>query len=151
MGIDADQALMTRALGLARTAERLGEVPVGCVIAREGEVIAEAHNAPISVSDPTGHAEVRALRLAGTRLGNYRLPDCDLYVTLEPCAMCTGAMIHARLRRLVFGAADPRTGAAGSAINLTDGSYGNHRLEVTGGVLADEASAMLRTFFRARR
>lgn len=142
---------MARALRLAKDAERLGEVPVGCVIVRDGEVVAEAHNAPISVHDPTGHAEIRALRRAGAAVSNYRLPECDLYVTLEPCAMCTGAMIHARIRRLVFGAPDPRTGAAGSAIDLTDGSYGNHRLDVTSGVLADESSAMLRAFFRARR
>lgn len=142
---------MQQALAMARRAGRLGEVPVGCVIVQDGDVIALDHNAPISTCDPTGHAEIRALRKAGQAQGNYRLPDCELFVTLEPCAMCAGAMVHARIRRLIFATADPRTGAVGSTMDLAGPEYGNHQLEVSSGVHADEAAQLLRDFFRRRR
>ncbi len=142
---------MRQALVMARRAGRLGEVPVGCVVVRDGEIIAQEHNAPIATNDPTGHAEVRALRKAGRVLGNYRLPECDLYVTLEPCAMCAGAMVHGRIGRLIFGATDPRTGACGSTMDLVGPGYGNHQLDVTAGVLADESAQLLREFFKQRR
>lgn len=148
----ADEFWMGRALEEAERAAEAGEVPVGALlVAADGSCLAACHNAPIEAHDPTAHAEVRALRAAGQRLQNYRLPGTTLYVTLEPCSMCAGAMIHARVARLVFGASDPRTGAAGSAVNLIDHPAHNHRIEVTGGVLADAAGDQLRRFFRARR
>ncbi len=146
-----DERFMTDALALAETAARNGEVPVGAVLVFGGESIAVAANAPIRLKDPTAHAEVLALRAAGERLGNYRLPDSTLYVTLEPCPMCAAAMVHARVKRLVYGAADPKTGAAGSVIDLVRDSRLNHQLTVDGGVLASEAAALLQAFFRARR
>jgi tRNA(adenine34) deaminase len=126
-------------------------VPVGCVVVREGQVVASACNQPIARCDPTAHAEIEALRAAARALGNYRLPGCTLYVTLEPCPMCAGAMVHARIARLVYGATDPRVGAAGSVFDLARSEALNHRIEVTGGVLAEESRALLQGFFRERR
>ena len=142
---------MLAALDVARKAQAAGEVPVGAVVVNDGEVIATGFNAPISSHDPTAHAEIRALRDAAQRLGNYRLPDCELYVTLEPCAMCVGAMLHARIARLVYGASDPKTGACGSVVDLFAETRLNHHTQVTGGVLADDAAQLLQQFFAARR
>lgn len=142
---------MQRALELARQAEAEGEVPVGAVLVKEDQVVGESWNAPIGEHDPTAHAEIRALRNAATRLGNYRLLDTTLYVTLEPCVMCAGAIIHARVKRVVFGAADPKTGAAGSVFDILNSELHNHRVEITSGVLEPECSAMLKKFFQARR
>ena len=151
-GADANRALMEQALACAREAEAAGEVPVGAVVVdATGAVIARAANAPIARHDATAHAEMLALRAAGLVLGNYRLPGCVLYVTLEPCAMCVGALVHARVARIVYGAADPKTGACGSVFDLAASSKMNHRIEVTGGVLADECGALLKRFFAARR
>src|SRR5512134_278721 len=144
----ADRTFMEQALACAREAESAGEVPVGAVIAdAAGAVLARAANAPIARNDPTAHAEMLALRAAGRALGNYRLPGCVLYVTLEPCAMCVGALVHARIARIVYGAADPKTGACGSAFDLASSASLNHRIEVTGGVLAEESGALLKRFF----
>ena len=142
---------MERALALAREATAAGEVPVGAVLVRDGALVAEGRNRPIADHDPTAHAEIVALRAAGRRLANYRLPGTTLYVTLEPCTMCVGALVHARVQRLVFGAPDPRTGAAGSVIDLARAPFHNHRLAVTGGVLAEASAELLRDFFRRRR
>jgi len=148
----ADEGYMRQALELARQAQAAGEVPVGCVVVREGRVIGSGWNQPIGSADPTAHAEIVALRAAGRALANYRLtPGCTLYVTLEPCPMCAGAMVHARVGRLVFAAADPRAGAAGSVFNLVQSETLNHRMEVRGGVLAEESRALLQAFFRDRR
>jgi len=147
----ADVAFMTRALELARRAEAAGEVPVGAVIVRGGEIVAEGWNRPIGANDPTAHAEVVAMRAAGQALGTYRLTGTTLYVTLEPCAMCASAMVHARIGRLVFAATDPRAGAAGSVFNIVQHPALNHRVECTGGVLAEECGSLLRQFFQARR
>ncbi len=143
---------MRHALALARRAEAEGEVPVGAVLVRDGEPIGEGWNRPIGEHDPSAHAEIMALRAAGKAVGNYRLPDSTLYVTLEPCPMCAGAIVHARVTRVVFGASDPRTGAAGSVFDLlpSDARF-NHRTACEGGLLADEAGELLRAFFRARR
>jgi tRNA(adenine34) deaminase len=146
-----DEQGMQLALAQARAAAAAGEVPVGAVVVRDGEVIATGRNAPIASHDPTAHAEVVALREAARVLGNYRLEGCTLYVTLEPCSMCSGAMLHARLDRVVFGAADPRTGAAGSVLNLFDHRQLNPQTQVMGGVLAEECGQMLRDFFKPRR
>jgi tRNA(adenine34) deaminase len=146
-----DQAMMQLALSEARAAMAAGEVPVGAVVVRHGQVIATGRNAPIDALDPTAHAEINAIRAAAQVLGNYRLDDCELYVTLEPCAMCSGAMLHARLKRVVFGAADPKTGAAGSVIDLFAQNQLNHQTGVHGGVLAEESGALLQTFFSERR
>lgn len=146
-----DEHHMRRALELAREAEAAGEVPVGAVIVRDGAIVAEGWNQPIRAHDPSAHAEMIALRAAGQALGTYRLTDTTLYVTLEPCAMCAGAMVHARVQRLVFGATDPRAGAAGSVLNIVQHSALNHRIECSGGVLADECGVLLREFFFARR
>ncbi len=149
---NADRALMAQALHCAAAAYRLGEVPVGAVLVGPGgTVLARAANAPIASHDPTAHAEIVALRAAGQALGNYRLPGCTLYVTLEPCAMCVGAIVHARIARLVFAAPDPKTGACGSVFDLAASPHMNHRTEVTGGVLAAESAALLRRFFAERR
>jgi tRNA(adenine34) deaminase len=149
---ELDAQWMRRALELARSAERSGEVPVGAVIvSQDGELLAEAANAPIARHDPTGHAEVLALRAAGEKMQNYRLPGTSLYVTLEPCAMCASAMIHARVARVVYAAADPKTGACGSVLDVAGHPSANHRMAVVGGLLAAEASALLREFFVARR
>src|SRR6056297_1383543 len=144
MNAPLDELHMRRALELAACAEAEGEVPVGAVLA-------EAWNRPIALSDPAGHAETLALRAGGRALGNYRIPGATLYVTLEPCPMCAGAMVHARVARLVYGAADPRAGAAGSVFSLLDSPALNHRVEVAPGVLAEPCGRMLREFFRARR
>jgi tRNA(adenine34) deaminase len=146
-----DASFMTRAIELAREAERAGEVPVGAVIVKDGIVIAEGWNRPISTHDPSAHAEMIAMRAAAQALQNYRLLDTTLYVTLEPCAMCAGAMVHARVKRLVYAATDPRAGAAGSVFNIVQHSALNHRLEIVSGVFADECSTLLRDFFISRR
>lgn len=142
---------MGLALAQARKAALAGEVPVGAVIVRDGVVISEAHNAPITTRDPTGHAEIRALRLASHTLGNYRLTECSLYVTLEPCVMCTGAMFHARLKEVIFGARDPKTGSAGSVLDLYGDPRLNHHAVIRGGVREDECSHLLSEFFSRRR
>ena len=143
---------MRRALRLAELGrDREDEVPVGAVIVRDGIKIAEGWNRNITRRDPTAHAEIVAMRRAGRRLGNHRLVGCTLYVTLEPCAMCAMAMVHARLARVVYAAADPKTGAAGSVFDLLASPRHNHRIEVSGGVLADEAASLLRSYFRAKR
>ena len=142
---------MQAALAQARLAALAGEVPVGAVLVHQGRVVATGYNTPIAAHDPTAHAEIRALREGAGRLGNYRLEDCELYVTLEPCPMCAGAMLHARLKRVVFGAPDPKTGAAGSVLNLFAEPQLNHQTEVQGGVLAEACSAVLQDFFQGRR
>jgi tRNA(adenine34) deaminase len=149
--MSADETFMREALRLAREAAACGEVPVGAVVVRDGEVIGYGSNAPISRSDPTAHAEIRALRDAARRLGNYRLAGCSFYVTLEPCVMCAGAMLHARISRLIYGAPDPKTGACGSVIDLFSEPRLNHHTAVTAGVLAEECGALLREFFAAKR
>lgn len=146
-----DDAFMGEALALARAAQARGEVPVGAVVVRDGVVIGRGGNAPIAGDDPTAHAEIAALRDAARALSNYRLPGCDLYVTLEPCAMCAGAIFHARIARVVFGARDPKSGACGSVIDLFAERRLNHHATVTGGVRADECGALLSDFFAARR
>jgi tRNA(adenine34) deaminase len=146
-----DEQFMREALVLARLAESYGEVPVGAVVVKDGCVVGVGFNQPIGQHDPTAHAEIAALRDAAVRLGNYRLPGCDLYVTLEPCVMCCGAIMHARISRVVFGARDPKTGAAGSVINLFSETRLNHHAEVLGGVLAEECGATLSAFFAKRR
>ncbi len=146
-----DSVWMSRALGLAAEAARCGEVPVGALIVRGGEVLAEGHNRTVTDSDPSAHAEVVVMRRAGARLGDWRLTDCTLYVTLEPCAMCCGAIVLARIPRVVYGAADPKSGMAGSLGNLLQDPALNHRAEVTTGVQAEAAGALLREFFRERR
>ena len=142
---------MRLALDQAHNALLVGEVPVGAVIVRDGQLIATGYNRPVTTHDPTAHAEIVALRHAATLLGNYRLPGCELYVTLEPCAMCAMALMHARLSRVVFGAADPKTGAAGSVLNLFDQPKLNHHTVLVGGVMADPCAALLREFFAQRR
>jgi tRNA(adenine34) deaminase len=152
MSVDAsDQMFMLAALQQAQNAQLVGEVPVGAVVVRDGRIIGTGFNQPIGSHDPTSHAEIIALRQAAQGSGNYRLPDCDLYVTLEPCAMCVGAMLHARLRRVVFGAYDRKTGAAGSVLNLFGEAAINHHTETTGGVMAAESVGLLRAFFEERR
>jgi len=147
----ADLAWMERALVLARRAEAAGEVPVGAVVVHDDEIIGEGWNRTIELNDPTAHAEILALRAAGLQQGNYRLPGCTLYVTLEPCCMCAGALIHARIDRVVFGALDPKTGAAGSRFTvLTDPGH-NHSIVVEGECLAEACGEHLRAFFRRRR
>ena len=146
-----DEAAMRIALDQAHNAWLVGEVPVGAVILRAGQVIATGYNRPITQHDPTAHAEIVALRHAATLLGNYRLPECELYVTLEPCAMCAMALLHARFKRVVFGAADPKTGAAGSVIDLFAQPRLNHHTQLQGGVMADACSKVLRDFFAERR
>jgi tRNA(adenine34) deaminase len=146
-----DAGWMALALAEARQAAEAGEVPIGAVLVRQGRVLASGRNAPIALHDPSAHAEINALRAGGAALGNYRLDGCELFVTLEPCAMCAGAMLHARLARVVFGAADPKTGAAGSVIDLFRETRLNHRTQVQGGVLADDCQALLQGFFQRRR
>jgi len=146
-----DETWMRHAIGLAERAREMGEVPVGAVLVLGDRLIAEGWNCPIATHDPTAHAEVRVLRAAGPRLENYRLIDTTLYVTLEPCVMCMGAISHARVRRVVYGATDPKRGAAGSILQLADAEFLNHRIEVTGGVLGDECANQLRAFFKERR
>jgi tRNA(adenine34) deaminase len=146
-----DNDWMTRALTLAKQAFDLGEVPVGAVLVQGQELMAEAFNHPIGLCDATAHAEILALRAASQRLHNYRLVDTTLYVTLEPCMMCVGALIHARIKRVVFGALEPKAGALVSQMQLAQAPHLNHRLEVLGGVCADEASALMQAFFKQRR
>lgn len=142
---------MQAALELARQAAGVDEVPVGAVVVLDGEIVGRGFNQPIGRHDPTAHAEIMALRDAATHLGNYRLPGCTLYVTLEPCVMCTGAIIHARVARVVFGARDPKTGAAGSVVDLYGEARLNHHADIEGGVLAEECGALLSGFFAAKR
>jgi len=142
---------MELALSEARRAWEQGEVPVGAVVVKDGEIVGRGWNRPIGTNDPTAHAEIVALRAAGQALATYRLTDTTLYVTLEPCAMCASAMVHARVKRLVFAASDPRAGAAGSVFNIVQHPALNHRLECTGGVMAEECGTLLRSFFLARR
>ena len=149
--MSADIRYMQEALALAREAEAADEVPVGAVLVADGAIVGRGRNAPIGSHDPSAHAEIQALREAARALKNYRLVDTTLYVTLEPCPMCAGAMVHARVGRLVYGCADPRSGAAGSVFDLVRSTVLNHRLEVTGGVLEDECGELLRGFFRRRR
>jgi tRNA(adenine34) deaminase len=146
-----DDYFMQQALDLAAEARRLGEVPVGAVVVRDGAVIGRGFNQPISSHDPTAHAEIVAMRDAARRLRNYRLRDCQLFVTLEPCAMCAGAMLHARIVRLIYGASDPKTGACGSVLDLFAETRLNHHTVVTGGVLAPNAASLLQQFFMERR
>ncbi|HEX7272916.1 MAG TPA: tRNA adenosine(34) deaminase TadA [Casimicrobiaceae bacterium] len=146
-----DERWMREALALARGAQARGEVPVGAIVVCDGTIVGRGGNAPVASNDPTAHAEIAALRSAAAALGNYRLPSCDLYVTLEPCVMCAGAIMHARIRRLVFGASDPKTGACGSVIDLLAQPRLNHHTAVSGGALAIECGALLSAFFSARR
>jgi tRNA(adenine34) deaminase len=148
--MDAED-FMRAALALAAEAAAAGEVPVGAVVVRDGQIVGRGFNRPISSHDPTAHAEIVALRDASARAANYRLPGCELYVTLEPCAMCVGAMVHARIARVAFGATDPKTGACGSIVDLPSIAHWNHHGVFTGGLLAEECGAMLRRFFAERR
>ncbi|MCG6940692.1 MAG: tRNA adenosine(34) deaminase TadA [Thiohalocapsa sp.] len=149
---EQDLRWMRHALALAERAAGEGEVPVGAIVVRDGDVLGEGWNRPIAAQDPTAHAEIQALRAAAQRAGNYRLPGAELYVTLEPCAMCAGAIVHARIARVIYGAADPKGGACGSVFDLlpSDSRF-NHRTECTGGVFAQVAGALLREFFAAKR
>jgi tRNA(adenine34) deaminase len=149
--VDADAIWMAKAIAIANAAATQREIPVGAIVVHNGKIIGRGGNRPIAQHDPTAHAEIVALREAAATLQNYRLPECSLYVTLEPCCMCAGAIMHARLARLVFGAADPKTGACGSVVNLMQESKLNHHTAVKGGVLADECGGLLSAFFAARR
>lgn len=151
MNVVCPELFMRMALELGAEAAAMGEVPVGAVVVCHDEVVGRGFNAPISLRDPTAHAEIRALRAAASTLGNYRLVDCVLYVTLEPCAMCAGAIQHARIARLVYGARDAKTGACGSVVDLFGEPRLNHHTEVHGGVLAADSAELLRSFFAARR
>jgi tRNA(adenine34) deaminase len=146
-----DELYMEEALREARRAEAAGEVPVGAVVVCEGRVVGRGCNRNLAESDPTAHAEIIALRAAGREIGNHRLLDCAMFVTIEPCAMCAGALVHARLQRLVYGADDPKAGAVHSVMSVVNHPQLNHRMAVTGGVLAGKCQELLRTFFRARR
>ncbi|QBG37482.1 tRNA adenosine(34) deaminase TadA [Litorilituus sediminis] len=149
--LSADKAFMQRAFELAQVAESYGEIPVGAVVVYNNNIIAEGYNQSITLNDPSAHAEMIAIREAGKQLNNYRLLDCTLYVTLEPCPMCAGLLVHSRIKRLVYASADFKTGAAGSSFNLVANSQLNHQIDVTSGVLADECSHMLSAFFKRRR
>jgi tRNA(adenine34) deaminase len=153
MGIDSsvDEKWMVLAIKQAKLAEKIEEVPVGAVLVQDEHLIASAHNQPISTNDPTAHAEIQLLRAAGKALNNYRLPNTTLYVTLEPCTMCLGAIIHARVVRIVFGAYDEKTGVCGSCQDLSTSECFNHSIEVEGGVLANECKELLQKFFQKRR
>ncbi len=146
-----DQHWMQEALKLAQKAYTQNEVPIGALLVHNNTIITEAYNQPITLSDPTAHAEILVLRKAGEILNNYRLLDTTLYVTLEPCPMCAGAMIHARIKRLVFGAFDPKTGAAGSACQLFHGKHVNHQIDVFGGILSESCSDLIKNFFQNKR
>ena len=146
-----DQKWMLKALELARKAEAAGEVPVGAVLVKDDQLIAEGWNQPITSHDATSHAEIMAMRKAGIKLNNYRLVDTTMYVTLEPCSMCVGAMIHARVAKVVYAASEPRTGALGGAFNLLEANQHNHLFDIESGVMADESKAMLQRFFQSRR
>jgi tRNA(adenine34) deaminase len=147
----SDELFMREALALAAAAEALGEVPVGAVVVKDGAIIGRGYNRPISACDPSAHAEIIAMRDAAARIGNYRLAECELFVTLEPCVMCAGAMLHARIARVVYGAKDPKTGACGSVINLFADEKLNFHAQVQGGLLAEECGARLSAFFAQRR
>jgi tRNA(adenine34) deaminase len=147
----SDEVFMREALSLARQAGASGEVPVGAVVVKDEAVVGRGYNRPVSSKDPTAHAEVIALRDAAERIGNYRLAECELYVTLEPCAMCAGAIMHARVSRVVYGAADPKSGACGSVVDLFAENRLNHHATIVGGVMAEEAASLLQDFFSARR
>ena len=149
--MSSDEAFMRRALELAQLAQQEGEVPVGAVVVSEEKILGEGWNRPIAASDPTAHAEIQAMRAASSVLSNYRLTGATLYVTLEPCVMCVGAMFHARIGRVVFGASDPKAGAAGSIVDLFKNERLNHHAEIQGGVLASECGALLSRFFASRR
>lgn len=151
MTSDNENSWMQYALELAKKAEKKGEVPVGAIVVRNGEIIAEGWNQPISANDPTGHAEIVAIRKAVANLGNYRLAGSELYVTLEPCVMCAGAIIHARISRVIFGASDPKTGAAGSVFDILGTDRLNHKVEVLRGIKEDECASILREFFMYKR
>ncbi|MCP5277123.1 MAG: tRNA adenosine(34) deaminase TadA [Thiobacillus sp.] len=146
-----DDEFMAQAIELAREAWRAGEVPVGAVVVLNGKIVGRGFNQPITRHDPSAHAEIMAMRDAGRHIANYRLPECTLYVTLEPCAMCAGAIMHARIKRIVFGAADPKTGAAGSVVDLFGETRLNHHTEIEGGVMAEACSRLISEFFRERR
>ncbi|ALE52225.1 adenosine deaminase [Candidatus Thioglobus autotrophicus] len=146
-----DKEWMELAIQQAKLAKNIDEVPVGAVLVRDEQLIASAHNQPISTNDPTAHAEIQVLRAAGKKLNNYRLPNTTLYVTLEPCTMCLGAMIHARVSRVVFGAYDPKTGVCGSCQDLATSACFNHSIKTQGGILADECKDLLQRFFKNRR
>jgi tRNA(adenine34) deaminase len=146
-----DEFFMREALSLAQQAAAAGEVPVGAVVVKEGQIVGRGSNAPISKHDPTAHAEIAAMRDAAQRLGNYRLVDCELFVTLEPCVMCVGAMFHARIARVLYGARDPKTGAAGSVVDLYSEERLNHHATLEGGLLAEECGKVLSDFFAMRR
>ena len=149
--MDADTALMREAIAEAQAAADAGEVPIGAIAVGGGEIVGRGQNRVLRDMDPTAHAEIVAIRAAARALGNYRLLECELYVTLEPCAMCAGAMIHARLKRLIYGAADPKAGAAGSVLEVLNHPRLNHQMPVTAGVLAEDSGALLREFFRQLR
>jgi len=149
--LEQDLSMMKIAMNLAQEAAAAGEVPVGAIVVKDGQIIGRGSNAPIGLHDPSAHAEIQALRDAAKKIGNYRLVDCTLYVTLEPCAMCTGAIQHARISRLVYGASDAKTGACGSVVNLMAETKLNHHTEVTGGVMAEETASQLSSFFKERR
>ena len=149
--VNTDEDWMRYALQLAQQAALQGEVPVGAVLVQDDNILGEGWNQPISLNDPSAHAEMLAMRAAGQVAANYRLPNTTLYVTLEPCCMCAGAMIHARIARVVFGAYDPKTGAAGSLFSVLNDPRHNHQVQISGGVLAEECAELLRTFFRERR
>lgn len=146
-----DEFFMREAISLARSAECLGEVPVGAVVVYQGQIVGRGFNSPIGENDPTAHAEIAALRDAARHLENYRLPGCELFVTLEPCAMCAGAILHARIARVIYGARDPKTGVHGSVVDLFAVDRLNHHTEVVGGLLAEECAQLLSGFFAARR
>jgi tRNA(adenine34) deaminase len=146
-----DEKWMSLALEQAGKAEKEGEVPVGAILVKDDLIIARAHNKPISTNDPTAHAEIHLLRAAGEELKNYRLPGTTLYVTLEPCAMCLGAIMHARIERVVFGAHDPKTGVCGSSENFMEASCFNHKIDMASGVLENESKQLLKNFFNSRR
>jgi len=149
--LELDQFWMQRALELAKLAEQQGEVPIGAVVVKDDQIIGEGYNSPIANHDPSAHAEIIALRQAAKHVGNYRLLNCTLYVTVEPCLMCVGAMVHARIGELVYGAAEPKTGAVSSAFDILTSSKHNHQVRVRHGVLAAESASLLRDFFQARR
>ena len=149
--MSTDEFYMAKALQLAQQAGAAGEVPVGALVVRNGEIIGEGYNQPISACDPTAHAEVVAMRNAASKINNYRLSDCDLYVTIEPCTMCVGAMVHGRIRRIVFGALEPRAGALQSQLQLMDQDHYNHSVDVRGQVLEQQCGDLISGFFRHRR
>jgi tRNA(adenine34) deaminase len=149
--VSLDEQFMRRAIELAQQAAAVGEVPVGALVVKDGQVIGDGYNQPITSCDPTGHGEIIAMRNAATALGNYRLSGCDLYVTIEPCTMCVGAMVHARIGKIIFGAREPRAGALESQLRLMDESHYNHSIEWQGGVLAEDCGGLISGFFRAKR